>query len=445
MATTPTTWNNGLPLDSTGALCISTNAIQTWENGIPFDSAGAVVVNNGGGINKWPVFALDFSTGVLDSRVTFTRASGGTYTDSTGTIQLATTNTPRFDYDPVTLAAKGLLIEEQRTNLLTYSDQFDNAAWVKTSATVTANATTAPDGATTADKLVEDTSTAIHYIDNVAVSVVSGTTYTASFFVKAAGRTTLSAYLIDSGIIANTTSKFNLTTGVVTSGAQASIIAYGNGWFRCTIYGTMASTTARLRIFPNTEASYTGDGTSGLYIWGAQLEAGSFATSYIPTTTAQATRAADVAVVTGTNFSSWYNQSEGTLYVAYAGTSGNNTRRALSIMDGTPSNVIQIVASNADGSLGNYAEIITSGASQAALVSGGYLAGNQFSALAYKTNDIAFSKNGNAVLTDTSAVIPSVNQLGIGTAFSQYLNGHIKSLAYWNTRLTNTQLQTITA
>ena len=103
--------------------------------------------------NRRPSLNLNFQGGKLDSRVTFARSTTGTFVGSDGLIQTAAINTPRFDYDPVTLACKGLLIEEQRVNLLTYSDDFSNAAWTKTNATVTANAVAAPDGTTTADTL----------------------------------------------------------------------------------------------------------------------------------------------------------------------------------------------------------------------------------------------------------------------------------------------------
>ena len=99
---------------------------------------------------------LNFTTGTLDSRITFTRSTTGSYYNSAGVLSTAAINAPRFDYDPVTLESVGLLIEESRTNLLTYSEQFDNAVWTKSNASITANAIIAPDGTLTADKLVED-------------------------------------------------------------------------------------------------------------------------------------------------------------------------------------------------------------------------------------------------------------------------------------------------
>lgn len=170
-------------------------------------------------------------------------------------------------------------------NLLTYSSQFDNAAWTKVRLSIAENSEVAPDGTLTADKLVEDNQNNTHYADATNATVVTGAMYTASFYAKAAERTSAQAYIVDSGIATGTTSTFNLSSGTVTSGAQASITSVGNGWYRCTVYGTVAASTARLRVFPNSN-NYQGDGTSGIYVWGAQINLGTVATPYVPTTTA---------------------------------------------------------------------------------------------------------------------------------------------------------------
>jgi predicted hotdog family 3-hydroxylacyl-ACP dehydratase len=264
-----------------------------------------------------PTFSLDFaSEPELDPRVTFTRASTGTYLDSDGVLKTASVNTPRIEYD-ADGNLLGLLIEEQRTNLLTYSEQFDNAAWIKSNATVTANTIVAPDGTLTGDKLVENTATDLHRIDK-ASTATSGVTYTATIYAKKAEVDILA---IDySGILLGT---YNLTTGVATLGAgnansvavSASMLSVGNGWYRCAMTFTRAgaSIDGSYRFSPRQNTSYTGDGTSGIYIWGAQLEAGSFPTSYIKTEGATATRSADVASIATSEFG--YNDAAGTLYV----------------------------------------------------------------------------------------------------------------------------------
>lgn len=222
---------------------------------------------------------------------TFTRASAATYVDRYGMLKSVAADIPRFTAD-------GLLIEGASTNLLTYSEQFENGAWVKTRASVSANTTSTldPFGTNMADKLVEDTSVSnSHYIGQ-NIGVTSGTSYTLSIFVKAAERT--QACL--GNVSANKFAYFDLAAGNVissTSGVSAEIKQLANGWFRCTMNYTSSATATQshgILTCINGNLGYTGDGTSSLYIFGAQLEAMPFATSYIPTTTASLSRAADV-------------------------------------------------------------------------------------------------------------------------------------------------------
>ena len=142
-----------------------------------------------------PKLALDFTTASLDARVTFTRTTGAsnpaTYTNSSGVVTAATNNEPRFDYDPVALTCKGLLIEETRSNIVNYSDDFANAAWLKLNATITSNAITAPDGTNTADKLVDTVADNVHVVYR-SPTVVDGAVYTLSVYAKAAERNWLS-------------------------------------------------------------------------------------------------------------------------------------------------------------------------------------------------------------------------------------------------------------
>jgi hypothetical protein len=380
--------------------------------------------------------------------ITFTRASSATFTGSNGLIQSAAIDAPRFDYDPVTLAAKGLLIEEQRTNLLTYSEDFSNAFWTKSNATVTANATTAPDGLNTADTLVEDTATSTHYVTTPTVTVTSGVPYTFSCYVKAAGRSWVR--LADTAF-SNVTAFFNVATGVAgTIGSSVtanSITSVGNGWYRCTItYATTTTgSTPRINVASaDNTVSYTGDGTSGLFIWGAQLEAGAFATSYIPTVASQVTRSADVASVN--TLSPWYNSTEGTLYVEAQVFEINAgvTRYFASLNDGTASNFSGIFKSTATAG----GVTTTGGVSQGSLFSGTMTPlTTQKMALAYKTNDSAFTLNSAAPATDATVSLPVVNQLTIGSLITgnSYVNSYIRRITYYPRRLSNAELQAITA
>lgn len=206
-----------------------------------------------------PGLELNFVSGALDPRITFSRASNATVTGPDGTLQYA----PH--------------------NLLTYSEQFDNAVWLKSNATVTANAAAAPDGALTADKLVEDTNTGNHVLQSAAVTLAAVPT-TFSVFVKENGRGWV-AFRIQ-GV---TRAYFNIATGVVgtvDASSTAAIASIGNNWYRCSITLTPSAGAANVFIRLATADgvdSYTGDGTSGIYLWGAQLNVGSLQ-PYYPTT-----------------------------------------------------------------------------------------------------------------------------------------------------------------
>lgn len=203
--------------------------------------------------------------------------------------------------------AKGLLIEEQRTNLFQYSEEFDLAAWTTSRASVTANAVLAPDGTVTADKLVEDTTASNTHQIAETVSSLTAQPYTFSVFAKAGERDHIQLLLYTGAFGANVArADFDLTneTSSTVAGTidNSSITAVGNGWYRVLITVTATTTGSGIAIIylaDNGNVGYTGDGSSGLYIWGAQLEAGSFATSYIKNsgTLAGVTRDDDVAIM----------------------------------------------------------------------------------------------------------------------------------------------------
>jgi phage-related protein len=244
-----------------------------------------------------------FATSYIPSADTFTsRASTGTFIGSNGLIQSAATNVVRYNYNPVNLAlSPKLLLEPAATNLLTYSEQFDNAAWTKYNSAITANATTAPDGTLTADKLVENNTTNIHHV--YTGTTITSAAITFSVYVKAAERTEFNINSYEGITPSNPfISKFNLSTLTATkqnaSTADATITAVGNGWYRCsvtTITAPLVATSFYIVLSNGSTTNYAGDGTSGIYIWGAQLETGNTATSYIPTISTQVTRAVDVS------------------------------------------------------------------------------------------------------------------------------------------------------
>jgi hypothetical protein len=360
---------------------------------------------------------------------------------------------PRFDYDPVTLAAKGLLIEEARTNLLTYSEQFDNVLWLKTNAAITANSTAAPDGTNTADTLVENALSGQHRILQIVTTTAAPYTWTVYAKQGPGSKRWLNLYPQGAGV--NATAIFDLTLGTVTSSGlgqylNSSITAAGNGWYRCSISFTGAavavSCVAYLSNASNTSAPvYTGDGTSGIFVWGAQLELGAFATSYIPTVASQVTRSADVATMTGTNFSSWYNQSEGT-FVTSADTFGSGSfRYALSASNGAISERITFFATTASA----LRYIVTDGNVAQADISLAGMNANVVNKVAgaYKINSFNAALNGVVGTEVASGTVPTPDRLliGLDAVGSGFINGHIRQIAYYNTRLPNTELQTLTA
>lgn len=242
----------------------------------------------------------------------FTRASSGTYTDNTGVIKTATTNVPRFDYDYTNSLPRGVLIEASAENKFQFTEDFSNAFWTKTGTTITTNTVVAPDGTTTADLLKEDASAGVHEITG-SFAVSNTTAYSHSFFVKAAGRTLVA--LANTGVTwtSSSTVYFDLTNVAVSdSGAGVyQIEKLGVGWFRISRKNTTSAAgtgTFKLALATGTLASpvlsYTGDNTSGVQVWGAQLEVGN-KSSYVANLTGTLnTRAADTITGNGIIYSS---------------------------------------------------------------------------------------------------------------------------------------------
>lgn len=259
----------------------------------------------------------------LSDLVKYARSTGGGRFNSSGVYEWVGNNVPRFDHDPVTGEPLGLLIEEARTNLLPYSSDFTNPEWTKIGASVSANAVNAVDGTLSADKIVEGASTGRHDASSNAVTAAA-TQYTASMYLKAGERNWVKLRLGASGILEG--AWFDLATGAIgtiNAGYSASIRDEGGGWYRCSVTFTAPAGNIFVGIHPcavDGSINYTGNGTSGIYAWGAQLEAGSFPTSYIPTVASQVTRAADVCSVN--TLSPWYNASNGTFEVSARGIVG---------------------------------------------------------------------------------------------------------------------------
>ncbi len=293
---------------------------------------------------SYPILSMDFTTGstgtysfngtVYNSFSTFLSGVGGTFTndgdgtyfDSSGILQQGSTNTPRFDYDPVTHAAKGLLIEDSRQNAITYSEEMDQ--WTKSQgALVTANAEIAPDGTMTAEYL-EPTGGELAYVVPSDRSVNAGKTVTMSIFVKAATSDRMIFEANDGG---TRTSEYDIGSGSIfssASGNNASIKDVGNGWYRVMMTRTFINNGDCCNIYIDKYGN--GDAGEGFYVWGAQLERGDYATSYIPTTTTAVTRDDDVFTIPYTS------PAEGTLFaeVSIFGLQSITRQYALHYSDG---------------------------------------------------------------------------------------------------------------
>jgi hypothetical protein len=388
--------------------------------------------------------------------ITFTRASDGTFVGSNGLIQAAGTNVPRFTHDPVTGESLGLLVEEQRANLLLQSEDFSTTWSRPQSDTITTNSIAAPNSATTADSFVENTTaSSLHTLVQDA-TIVANSTNTVSIFLKAAGRTEVQIKLSSVDDANGCQATFNLSANTVTSGAfgtgsgaAASITAFSSGWYRCVLTGAIGSslTTARIRIRPFSGGSdtYTGSGAVAYYLWGAQLEAGAFATSYIPTTTATVTRSADVVSITGSAFSSWYRQDEGTIFIeGIMAPVVSRFPTEWALHDGTALNSIQAYNfTNAYAATVRKTGEANTDPTLSATVASGIL---YRKAVAIRAANYRIAANGTEGASVNPAFIPSVDRITLGSnpTGGGNLNAPIRRLSYWPRRLDNTTLQALT-
>jgi hypothetical protein len=362
------------------------------------------------------------------------------------TTTAAVHNSPRFDFDPVTHAPLGLLIEWSAQNFIAPSQDFTGST--KVGATVTADQTTALDGTTTADLI---TATASPATISLGHSATLSTANTQSVFLKKG--TSDWVYLVASVSTGADVPKawFNLATGTagtVESPITASgIVNYGNGWYRCWVQRVNASSGTRALLIGLSDADNSVTVTVGrtVYAWGAQCETQSascnLASSYVPTVGSAVTRAADIAVMTGTNFSSWFTQPQGTFVAEFDLLSTSGTRGILAA-DVNDAVSIPLYCFNATAK----ARVLNSG-TQADFVVGALAVATTYKlAMSYAANDFAACLNGGTVSTDTSGTLPTPTQLRIGVESSittSYLNGHIRRIQFMNVAVDDATLQTL--
>lgn len=389
---------------------------------------------------------------------TVTRATTATRVNSAGLIESVASGIPRLDYfaSGGTVGCPALLVEPAGTNLLLQSEAWNVSPWAATSgsngATVSGNVTASPDGTTNADKLIEAAVTGSHFCLQT-LTLTSGTTYTASFFVKASERTR--GRLRTSGSGAYWDLDFNLTSGTVTGGTNPFIQNFGNGWYRigATFTANQASNNFILFLLDASgNASYTGDGTSGLFVYGAQIETGGVATSYIATVASTQTRNADVISVSGA-VSGSIGQTEGTIYMEMDVRNLGFGRGFISVQDSSwITNSVRI-----DSNTANQFRIgIRSAGTQILsqdIASPVFSSGVLKFAMAYSAavSGVSFAVNGTVIYTSAAALtMPTVlNRVclgarGDGGTIEFFINDRIRSAALYTTRLTNAELAALT-
>jgi hypothetical protein len=398
-----------------------------------------------------PSLNLDFAkTKALDPRITFTRASAAIEGGANGLIQTAASGAARFDHNPATGESLGLLVEEARTNLLLQSSALTTASWGLTNVTRTANSTTAPDGTNTAVKIASTTGTWQSFLSQVSVAGITAVPTTFSCYAKAAEASWFCLAGIQYG---EAIAYFNLATGALgtrSAGSAHSITPVGNGWYRCSVTCASASST-QWGFFPaNTDNTLTPAPIgNGVHVWGPQLEAGAFPTSYIPTTTATVTRAADVASITGTNLTSWYKQSASTIIAEYnirvGMTSGNYPSICGFDQSGGFPGVVACRISQ--GTQINTFSQSDSATVNLTVTNQKHKSAHVIAETTSTTKSIATCFDGGSVASNTSTATASTHNIfTIGLSYGgNYLGNPIARLTYYPVRLPDAQLQALTA
>ena len=409
-----------------------------------------------------PVLDLNFAAaGALDSRITFSRGTSATFVGSNGLIQTAGNNVARFDHDPATNTPRGLMIEEARTNIAPNSHEFNAAAGV----TRSADAHTAPDGATTADEFTISSSNQSHQITNVGLAasdVTIGTVHAVSFFVKLInGTPNIGVRGFGKGGF-NTFPIFDLNAGTVVnvgSGWESgtAIESFGNGWFRCKCVVNPSSQFAPLiHLLASGDTTgtgtFTGNGTDKVAVWGGQLEVGSFVTSHIATTGSTATRNADVATMGPTNSKPFeeYNPAEGTVLFEASVPAGMASYSSFFNItdDGVFTDRVSIINNDTNSQI--YTQVRTGGSTLLNTFSNSvsYTLGQNFRvALAYAASDFASTVDASTVRTATSGAVPAMDSIKIGIDANNATPGcfHARRVRIFSNRLPDSILQSLTS
>lgn len=408
-----------------------------------------------------PTLLLPFneSTGV-DPRITFTRASSATYFNNLGVITTAASNVPRIDYNPSTLVCNGLLIEQSSVNLVLQSTFQSGWSGGAAAGTLTANQLLSPDGTVNAAQYVESTAaSSFHYKAQNVTKAASALVYTFSVFLKASGNRQVGLRMQDTGgtngavVTCDPVAGTIATAGVygTFTSASGTMQTIGNGWYRFSLTATSSTDTLLTLQLETLSAGtnvYTGDGVSGFYCFGAQVEQLAFPTSYIATAGASATRSADLAIISGTNFSSWYNTTAATVMAEVIQESSSGGVQ-LQFSDNSTNKLNMSTNSTTVAFYDYYSVSSTLDVSISATYSGSsFKSIGAISGALSTTGTIALVVNGGTAVTGTTGNYPGAafTQLALGYALGgTYLNGWIQRIAYWPIAMTNTQLQAMSS
>ena len=360
-------------------------------------------------------------------------------------------NVPRLDY--LNASCPSLLVEPQRTNSVLYSEDFTNVNWIPLNTTITTNATTSPDGNTTADKIIASAVSGDKLIYQLLVTTI-GATYTTTVYFKSAQYT--QAFIRLGGISSNPYVIYNLSTQAIVSTTgltSSSITSMGNGWYKvtATAVATGGIVAPNIMMLPATGYTlggdnipeFTGNGSDGGFIWGAQFEAGSYPTSYIPTTSAAVTRNADLISKTG--ISSLIGQTEGTMFVDAVLTGKDSTNGSILFATDKVSTGAIIRVFYTSGNALRF-DVFNGTSFQCLISAGAYNVGDRVKvAGGYKNNDFVMYVNGTQIGTDTSGTVPATDTANINTSIYGDTNGsRINSAILFPTRLTNAELAQLT-
>lgn len=410
-----------------------------------YDKASLIQIPSGYNVGTLYSVVPTNSNGDFD----FSRESSATRVNKDGFIESVAANVPRLDYpliDGVVQDCPALLLEPATTQSLQNSENFSSGSWSKGNLTSTSDQAISPDGSQTADKITPDSITGVIRISQI--QTVSASDYTLSFFVKSNGRQFIQ--LLFSGVLNPTAyANFDLINGIVTGG-DGNIENFGNDWYRISLSASLNSGGDRVYLWvidtatASRGAVSTGNGTDGYYVWGSQLEQGSYLTSYIPTSGSSVTRSADVCGDSGT--SAEINSEEGVLYIETSALANDLSERRFGISDGGSGNVVRV---GYTGISNRIIAVIYNGSNQAVMTyTSPDITANSKIAVKYKANDFALWVDGVKRSSDPLGVTfaaGTLNSLDFNVGGDNHFYSKTKQISVFTEALSDTELESLTS